>query len=416
MKTRNPLILFTLILSGEMIFILPFILVRVFRPTVLTVFGLSNLQLGVAFAVYGVVALSSYFFGGIIADKFPANRLISISLIATGLGGIYMSTVPSFDSLLWLYGFWGMTTILLFWAAMIRATRIWGGPDFQGRAFGFLEGGRGLVAAIIATLGVTIFTLVLPDQQGAINNIEVIAAFKKVILVSSIIVIITGLFVWFMLRGVQNIASDTQDRISLANIKSVLRRPTVWLQGIIIICAYTGYKATDNFSLFASDILGYDDIASAKVGTLSIWLRPVAAVGAGYLADRVGGLKMTGLSFAIVTLGALGFASGFIVSRTVWLFFLIMMTTSLGIYALRGLYFAITKEGNIPVALTGTAVGIMSVVGYTPDIFMGPVMGYLLDRSPGLLGHQHLFLFLAFFSVLGGVATYVFYRVTCYSK
>ena len=35
----------------------------------------------------------------------------------------------------WLWGFFGVSTILLFWAALIRATRDWGGPDAQGRAF-----------------------------------------------------------------------------------------------------------------------------------------------------------------------------------------------------------------------------------------------------------------------------------------
>ena len=49
-----------------------------------------------------------------------------------------------------LYAYWGVTTILLFWAAMIRATREWGGASQQGRAFGILDGGRGAVAAGIA--------------------------------------------------------------------------------------------------------------------------------------------------------------------------------------------------------------------------------------------------------------------------
>ncbi len=53
-----------LILAGESVFILPFVLQRVFRPTVLEVFDLDNLQLGLCFSVYGIVALLSYLFGG----------------------------------------------------------------------------------------------------------------------------------------------------------------------------------------------------------------------------------------------------------------------------------------------------------------------------------------------------------------
>ena len=70
------------------------------------------------------------------------------------------------------------------------------------------------------------------------------------------------------------------------------------------------------------------------------------------------------------------------------------------------------KEGRIPYAVTGTAVGIISVVGYTPDIFMGPVMGVLLDNSPGIKGHQHVFALLAAFSLIGALASYRFKKMT----
>ena len=60
-----------------------------------------------------------------------------------------------------------------------------------------------------------------------------------------------------------------------------------------------------------------------------------------------------------------------------------MVCASLGIFALRGLYYAIMEEGQVPLAYTGSAVGLVSVIGYTPDIFMGPLMGYLLDSAPG---------------------------------
>jgi hypothetical protein len=78
---------------------------------------------------------------------------------------------------------------------------------------------------------------------------------------------------------------------------------------------------------------------------------------------------------------------------------------------LRGLYFALLQEGNIPLALTGTAVGVISVVGFTPDIFVAYVGGILLDRSPGLLGHQHFFFFMATFAAIGMIASYTSLRM-----
>ena len=90
--------------------------------------------------------------------------------------------------------------------------------------------------------------------------------------------------------------------------------------------------------------------------------------------------------------------------------------TGIGTYALRSLYFSAVKEGDIPYAFTGTAVGIISVIGYTPDIFMGPLIGVLLDNNPGILGHQLVFFFLAGFSLVGFIASSKFNSIVVRTK
>jgi hypothetical protein len=91
---------------------------------------------------------------------------------------------------------------------------------------------------------------------------------------------------------------------------------------------------------------------------------------------------------------------------------LTIVATSVGIYALRGVYFALLAEGAVPLAFTGSAIGLVSVIGFTPDVFMGPLMGVLLDGSPGVLGHQHVFAAVAGFGVVGFIAALAFRRVT----
>jgi sugar phosphate permease len=70
------------------------------------------------------------------------------------------------------------------------------------------------------------------------------------------------------------------------------------------------------------------------------------------------------------------------------------------------------REGKVPRAFTGAAVGLVSVIGYTPDVFMGPLMGYLLDQSPGAAGHQHVYWVVTGFALLGLIASWCFARVT----
>jgi hypothetical protein len=47
---------------------------------------------------------------------------------------------------------------------------------------------------------------------------------------------------------------------------------------------------------------------------------------------------------------------------------------------------------------------LVSVIGYTPDVYVGAVAGFLIDQNPGLLGFQHLFIMLLIFSAVGAVA------------
>ena len=58
---------------------------------------------------------------------------------------------------------------------MIKGTRIWGGSLNQGQAFGYLDGGRGLTAALMGSIGVAIFSIFLPDQVlGVFDFLEVL--------------------------------------------------------------------------------------------------------------------------------------------------------------------------------------------------------------------------------------------------
>jgi len=65
------------------------------------------------------------------------------------------------------------------------------------------------------------------------------------------------------------------------------------------------------------------------------------------------------------------------------------------------LYFSILKDGKIPYILSGTAIGLISIVGYSPDIFATPLYGYLLDNYQGILGHQYVYLILFISSIVG---------------
>ncbi len=404
----------TLIVTGEAIFFLPFVIARVFRPTLLEVFGLTNWQLGMAFSAYGIVAMLSYFPGGPLADRFAARKLMSLALASTAVGGLVMASLPDLNTLIVLYAFWGLTTVLVFWAALIRATRSWGGAELQGSAFGLLDGGRGLVAAVIGSAAVAMYARLLPDDLATITLAQRGAAFREVILMFVAITFLTSLLVWWMLAEDESIETDATEHSAWKGIRYVARLPTVWLQSAIILCAYVGYKGLDDVSLFAKEGLGFDEVPAAYASTVSMWIRPPAAILTGWIADRYRVTSVTCCAFLAMLVGSLIIALGWIQPGMTMVFFATIITTSAAIFALRGLYFAIMREGNIPLAYTGSAVGLVSAIGYTPEVFMGPLMGFLLDRSPGATGHQEVFAVIAGFSLIGMAATVWYHQISAH--
>ncbi len=390
--------LLLLVVGGEAIFFLPFVLPRIFRPTVLQSFDLSNTELGYAFSIYGIAGILSYFLGGFVADRFPAKYLMCISLCCTGLLGLWMSFIPSFEEILIIYVCWGLSTVLLFWSPLIRTTRILGGESRQGKTFGGLESGRGLVSALLGTAILFYFSSDAIDTGNSMMEMT----YRY----TAIFVIMMGVLLLFFLKV------DGQSKSKKFDFKIVyrlLKMRTLWQQTLFVLCAYVAYKCTDDFSLYAYDVLKYDDDKAALVGTYALWLRPIGALAIGLLADYLSVRLMSIICFILAFFGSISLY--FFDFQFIPIFFFLNLTVmAIGIYAMRGLYFAIMNEGGLPVSATGMAVGIVSVIGYTPDVFMGPIMGYFLDGFPGIKGHQYLFGFCGILCLIGLVNLIFFPR------
>lgn len=385
-------------LAAESIYILPYVLARVFRPTFLDVFNLTNLELGGLFSIYGVVAFFSYLYGGVLADRYSPRKLLSISLIFTSLGGLIMMTYPSYLIMQLLFAYWGFTTVFIFWAPMLKATRAIGGVKMQGKTFSFLDGGRGVVASSIGLIGVLIFSILITEDVSSLTLSEKQEVFKYVIGASSLIVFIIGIVVYAYLK------IELKDDEKIGNIKSLLelaKLKSVWLISFIILCAYMGYKITDVYSLYASEVMLFDEINAARVGALQQYLRPIVCISVAFFTDKNGNINNILIGFFVMMLGSILFASGLIKVSMNILFFISLIIVATGTYAIRGLYFSILKDGKIPYILSGTAIGLISIVGYSPDIFATPLYGYLLDNFPGIRGHQYVYLILFISSIVG---------------
>lgn len=393
------LYIMALVIAGEMVFSLPFHTARFFRPTLLEVFEFSNTQLGDLFAVYGITAMLSYFPGGPLADRFSARSLITVSLVATACGGLYMATFPGPTQMAMLYGFWGITSIFLLWGALIRATREWGGHTAQGTAFGILDAGRGLVAALVAAVAVAVLAGYLPGDATLATDAARRAGLRTVILLYSAATLAAGLLAWFVIP--RPVSDKTDWKNPLAGIGLVLRRPVIWAQAGVIICAYCCYKGLDNYSLYAVQVLGMDEVEGARLASYGAYVRPVAALAAGLIADRFNATRSLGVAFLVLTIVYSVLATLQPGNGAPVMIYGNLFVSFFAVFALRGIYFALLEETRTPRHVTGAAVGVISFVGFTPEIFFASVAGRILDATPGAGGHLDFFMFLAAIAAAG---------------
>jgi nitrate/nitrite transporter NarK len=401
-NSEKWLTMLLLCLSGSVMYWLPFFSETYYVPMQKT-FGFSNTQIGVLSSTFGIMSLVGYFPGGWLADRVPPRRLITTALLITSAGGFVFSTVPSFEVCLLLYGIWGMATALVFWSAMIKATRNWGSKEEQGRAYGILEGGRSITDMTAGTAVLAIFAFRGGDSVALVENIRIQAAVPLVL----------AIIVWLLMKDVKARDKEPQEARPTINSKdlgALIRMPMVWLLAIIIMAAYSGLWGAIYLTPYATDIFALGDVLGGAIGIGKYWLAPVAAIAAGFIADKIGTAKAVVGSFTFMTTGFLIF--GLIPGgpNLVPLLLINVAIISGAVFALRGIYFALLEQGGIPLAVTGTAAGLISVIGYTPDIFVPPLAGIILDAYPGAQGYQIFFLLISALSFVGLVAAYITYR------
>ena len=413
-RYHRSLTMLSLVLAGEAVFIPPFHPGRYFKSSLLSTFSIDEFQLGQLGAVYGVVAMACYFLGGPLADRFSPRKLVPASLLATGLGGLYMSTIPSFTGLYVVFGFFGASTILAFWAPLIRATREWGGKDGQGRAFGILDSGRGLAAAVLAAIAAYAFGMMVGGN--ALGDPAREATAMRMLLCSYAgCCFFAAVCVWFFVPDPKPVACRTADdgqtdwMGTLRCLMLLLRSPAVWLQAVVIIAAYSTFKMFDYYGLYSEDAYGLTRTESAKVVAYLSFLRVGAALAAGWVADRLLGVSPSiQLCFGLLIAAYAMFLFVPPNRELVWFMIANMVVSCAAFFALRGIYFALLEESGIPKELTGTAVGIICFVGFTPEIFMPLVTGWLIRdaRSSGnvLTGYDQIFWILIVLSLLGLLA------------
>jgi nitrate/nitrite transporter NarK len=335
-----------------------------------------------------------YFPGGWLADRVSARKLLTFAFAVTGIVGFYFGTYPSFTMCIIINLIWGVVATLTFWAALIKATRDLASSDEQGKFFGLLEGGRGLTTVIISAVVLALFAKLGSGVAGLTVAINIFSA----------ICIISALLTWFFLEDSKVVQ---ENNAVLEDIVKVVKMPAAWLLAIIVLTNYSVYLGSTYLTPYVTEIFGATVVISAALAIIrSYGLQLFGGPLGGLVADRVGSTtKVITWCFVImaVTVGIFLLAPG--KPSLLYLLVINMVVFGASLFAMRGIYFASMEEVSIPVALTGSVAGFVSMIGFTPDIYIYPMAGHFLDTYQGIMGYKVLFSVMLLFVLVGLIAS-----------
>ena len=407
LKARYIKLAVLVIVAGN---IYPLIYLRQnFEVTILDAFGITSQQLGQNYAMLGVLYMVTYLPSGWLADRVAPRILMSFSLLAAGLLGVWFSTLPSFASLQIIFAGWGIAAGLTFWAALIKATTLLAKSDEQGRFFGILDGGRGLVEAVLATIAVAMFA-----YYSQTLGQDTPQALQKVIWLYVTMMLVLAPIAYFVLGDSRNSDTDSTMQVKSSNfmhdIRIIVSKPQLWLCAICILTGYQLFWATYSFSAYMQNHFGLTAVAVGSITVAKLWMRPIGAAAAGFAGDflnreKVLSYLLIASSAALVTLTFLPTNSGAFVLLG------IVLLVGLLTYAVRGIFWATLESCDISNNVKGLAIGVISLIGYSPDVYLPLLSGYLLTAFPEKTGYTIYFSIIAAMGLLGAIAAWKLKRM-----
>lgn len=359
--------------GAGIIFQLPYIR-ETFYPQIQKAMNLTNAQMGMLSSGYATMATISYFIGGAVADKFSARKLLTFSFIATGALGLWFSTFPSYNTARLIFVLMGVTSIITYWSACIKATRMLGSAEEQGRLFGWQEGLRGVMNALL------VFGMTAAYAHFAATKSEVVGA-SAAIKVCAIVVIIIGILNFIFIEDTEKDENAPSVLEITKGLFKSLVIPRVWILVGIIFAAYSVYGLIGYVNTYAVTYYGLSATAGSTLGGVRYLLQGVGGIAGGYLADKlhsrikviVIGCALLACSFGLFIVLPIqaGLVTAVIANFIAGLVF---------IYAVRSQYFAVHQDAGITTEMSGRVSGIASAIGYTPDLFMYTLVGSWMDQ------------------------------------
>lgn len=390
-----------LTIAAGLIYRVPY-LKTVFYDPLVAAFQITNSEVGTMMSVYSVVKTVLYIPAGILVDRFDNRKMLVFSMVMLAVLTFVYAIIPSMAIIYVLYGLMAVSNVI-FWTAFIKAVRMFGSEKQQGSVFGYSEGIRAVASLIINFVALWMYAKLEVTSDTPLRG---------VLLLYGGIYLLMGIAIWFLVPS--GTGNEDGHHATFRDYINVLKIPAVWIVSLLVMCCYSVQVASEYTTPYLSDVMLMSAAIAGVVATIrSYGVGLFAAPIIGKITDKVkvpysvSVIVLLVLEIAMTTILLIlpGEPSVLIVSIVVILAFASFM------YALRGVYYATLGEAGVPVAMTGTATGVISVIGYLPDAFMNLLIGNKLDQYPGAAGYKYIFMYMIGFAVVGIIIAVVINRI-----
>ncbi len=380
-----------------------------FEISILEAFRITATDLGELYSLIGIVFSVTYIPSGWLADLFQPRKLMSLSLVAVGLLGFWFSTYPSLFELRLIFLGWGIAGGLCFWASLIKAVKLLATSREQGRFFGILDGGRGLVEALLASVAILLFReFSQPDDAATIRLAPVIQMYAAA-------VTLFGVLVFFLVRDAEveaesEAAKDSQRGSLLDDIRLLARIPELWLLAAIMVISQQLFWVTYSISAFLQVNLGLTALGAGSVVLVKLWMRPVGGISIGFLGDLLPKELLLAWLILAASLSLVAISFLPLAGKIVAIIAVVLLIGYLT-YAIKGLYWALLDHCPVPRRITGLAIGLVSFIGYMPDVLLPLYDGWLSRHYPRAESFRIYFTSIAACGFAGAWLCWKFHRL-----
>ena len=401
-KVKKYLTVMTLGLAGGSIYFLPYIK-YIFYDAQIASMGITNTQSGLLLTMYTIGNMILYIPGGIIADKVSPKKALVISLLSTAVLVYIYAFTMNFQIAMVIWTALSFSTAFVFWSSLMKAVRIIGTEEEQGFMYGLYYACNGITAALTNTIALNVYKTAGGDVK---------TGFFRAVLVGGSMAVLAAVLLMFLMDGKkkEEVTVSDEPKFQMKDVGKLLKNPFVWIVSFTILCGYGFYTSISYFNPYLTEVMGVSPESSGFISIVRNYLLLLLAPVGGLIADKLFHSTCKWLCTSFLALAAL-FGAVLILPSDISPIAASLYTLIPGAFAMMmyGVAFSTVSEAGIPRAMTGTVIGIASIIGYMPDSIYSVLFGKWLDTYGGA-GYNYIFGFLAASGVVGAVLAMLVYR------